>query len=199
MKNEMKWKIKTMLSFMWHPIVSSRFLVDGCSNFYLCKHLKINSVKLLTVGDEFYLGNNSRIHFIQNYHGKSYNPFLKIGKQVDIGQRFTALCAAPIVIEDNALLASDILITSENHGMDPESEQSYAKQPLIAKPIKIGKGCWIGEKVSIMPGVTLGEKVIVAANSVVTKSFPSYTLIGGVPAKVIKKYDFNQHKWVKNN
>lgn len=70
-------------------------------------------------------------------------------------------------------------------------------QPLVASPVTIGRGCWIGEKVSIMPGVVLGNKCVVGANSVVTKSFPDYCIIGGIPARIIKKYDFIEHRWVR--
>jgi acetyltransferase-like isoleucine patch superfamily enzyme len=54
------------------------------------------------------------------------------------------------------------------------------------KGIKIGKNCWIGSKVSILDGVQLGNGCIVAAGAVVTKSFPDNSIIGGVPAKLLK-------------
>ena len=80
--------------------------------------------------------------------------------------------------------------------MNPEGHASYADNPLEAAPVNIGKGCWIGEKAVILPGVTLGDKCIVAAGAVVNKSFPPYTLLGGVPARALKKYDFEMHQWV---
>ena len=90
-----------------------------------------------------------------------------------------------------------MLITSENHGMNPEQNLNYAKTPLEARTVSIGKGCWIGEKVSIMPGVVLGNRCIVAANAVVTKSVPDYCMVAGMPAKIIKKYNFESHSWEK--
>lgn len=133
----------------------------------------------------------------QNIGGGVYKPSVEIGTNVCIGSGFSALSAAPIVIEDNCLFASNIIVTSENHGMNPEIADSYADTPLEGKPVYIGKGCWIGEKASIMPGVTLGDRCIVAANAVVTKSFPAYSLIGGVPARMMKRYDLKSHAWVK--
>ena len=56
-------------------------------------------------------------------------------------------------------------------------------------PIKLKDNCWIGSGSIILPGVELGEHVIVAAGSVVTKSFPSNSIIGGVPAKLISSVD----------
>ncbi len=119
-----------------------------------------------------------------------------MGSNITIGNRFTALSAAPINIGDNCLIASDVMITSENHGLNPEISESYADNPLNTAPVHIGKGCWIGEKAIILPGVTIGNRCIIAAGAVVNKSFPAYTLIAGVPAKSIKRYDFEQHEWV---
>ena len=89
------------------------------------------------------------------------------------------------------------MISSENHGVDPDLE--YVDQPLISKPVTIGDGCWIGEKVCILPGVTIGKKCIVGAGSVVTKSIPNFSMAVGNPAKIIKHYDFDKHKWEKTN
>ena len=94
-------------------------------------------------------------------------------------------------------MASNILITTENHGIDPQKK--YAEQILISNDVKIGRNCWIGEKVTILPGVTIGNNVIIGAGSVVTKSFEDNTIIAGCPAKCIKKYNFDKNQWEKFN
>ena len=188
--------IKQCATFIWHPLFSIYLFKRGIRNFTILPQLTINNKRKLFIENGFYLGRNSRFLIVSFYKGVKYNPEIRIGTNVSIGNRFTALSAAPIVIGDNSLLASDILITSENHGIDPEKNASYSDNPLVAAPVKIGKGCWIGEKTVILPGVTLGDKCIVAAGAVVNKSFPSYTLIGGVPARIIKKYDFEKHRWI---
>ncbi|WP_405373425.1 DapH/DapD/GlmU-related protein [Pseudobutyrivibrio sp.] len=95
------------------------------------------------------------------------------------------------------MIASNVLICSENHGIDPESTTPYMSQPLISKPVSIGEGSWIGEMVCILPGVHIGKKCIIGAGSVVTKSIPDYSIAVGNPAKVIKKYNFKTHNWEK--
>lgn len=194
MENEKYYKDNGYISLASYRVCI--FVKNSCKTFVIMPQMTINNMRKLKVGDKFYLGRNSRFLMVTVYKGTSYSPFVKIGNNVSIGNRFTALSAAPIVVEDDCLLASDILITSENHGLDPETYTSYADNPLDATPVRIGKGCWIGEKAVILPGVTLGDKCIVAAGAVVTKSFPSYTLVGGVPAKVLKTYDFETHKWI---
>ena len=104
---------------------------------------------------------------------------IQICNNVYIGYNCSILAVAPIIIEDNTLIASNVLITSENHGMDPEYGESYGITPLISKKVIIGEGCWIGEKAIILPGVELGKRCIIAAGAVVTKSFPAYSLVGG--------------------
>jgi lipopolysaccharide O-acetyltransferase len=100
------------------------------------------------------------------------------------------------MIGNSVLIASNVLISSENHGMNPESDIPYMDQDLIARDVVIKDGAWIGQNVCILPGVTIGEKSIIGAGSIVTKSIPDYCIAAGNPAKVIKKYDFSSHKWV---
>lgn len=187
--------IKALLTFLYHPVLTIRLLFKGAKQFYIAPQITINSLRHLRIGTNVSIGRNSRFLFIHEYYGGVYNPSVTIGNNVSIGNRFSALSAAAITIGDNCLIASDVLITSENHGMNPEISDSYADIPLIVADVEIGKGCWIGEKVSIMPGVTLGERCIVAANAVVTKSFPANCLIGGVPAKRLKTYSLEDHAW----
>ena len=86
-----------------------------------------------------------------------------------------------IYIGDDTIFAPGVKIISANH--DPKDLQKWSKTP----PIKIGCRCWIGTNAVILPGVELGDKVIVAAGSVVTKSFETGSIIAGCPAKEISK------------
>lgn len=108
-----------------------------------------------------------------------------------------------IVIGDNTLIASRVFISDHNHGdyksnnhqSSPESIPS--KRPLSSAPIIIGKNVWIGENVSILPGVIIGNGSIIGAGSIVTTSIPDNSIAAGVPAKVIKQYDFQKNLWKK--
>lgn len=155
----------------------------------------INKLQYLTILNNVRIGNFARINFYDTFNDCSYNPSLIIGNNAYIGNHFTCLCTDRIIIEDDVLIASYVTITSENHGMNPESEVAYNKQSLSTAPIRICKGVWLGEKVSVLPGVTIGEKSIIGTNSVVTKDIPPYTIAAGIPAKVIKKYNFEKHIW----
>ena len=140
----------------------------------------------MSIGDNTYIHDYSRIC---NYiRGEERDVEIRIGNNCHVGYYFTLLNASKVYIGDNVLFASHVLVTSENHGMDPESEQAYVDQPLQASSVSIGDGCWIGERVCILPGVTIGKKCIIGAGSVVTKSIPDYCIAAGNPAKVIKKY-----------
>jgi len=195
--NTFKKIIRQVITFLLHPVISWYLFLHGSRSFYILPQMTIKNKQYLKAGSNFYLGRNSRLMMFSGYKGGRYSPGIIIGSNITIGNRFTALSAAPITIGDDCLLASDILIASENHGTDPEKYTSYADNPLDAAPVTIGKGCWIGEKAIILPGVNLGDKCIVAAGAVVNKSFPAYTIVAGMPAKAIKQYDFNRHQWVR--
>lgn len=86
-----------------------------------------------------------------------------------------------VFIDDNTLFAPGVKIISANHSKESLTDHD------VDNPIKIGKNCWLGTNCVILPGVVLGDNVIVAAGSVVTKSFGSNLILGGVPAKIIKE------------
>lgn len=107
-----------------------------------------------------------------------------IGKNVWISMAVSGHCYIQggngIVINDDTIFAPGVKIISANHNFSDYSRHS------IATPIVIGNHCWIGANSVILPGVQLGDRVIVGAGSVVTKSFPSNVIIAGNPAKVIR-------------
>lgn len=152
----------------------------------------LQNTQFIEIGHNTTILSNARI---QNFYPKAGETIIKIGSGCFIGFNLSLLNASRIEIGDNVLFASNVLITSENHGMDPESDIPYMDQTLFSMPVIIEEGCWVGEKVCIMPGVTIGSKSIIGAGSIVTKSIPPYCIAVGNPAKVIKKYNFKSHKW----
>ena len=89
-----------------------------------------------------------------------------------------------ITIGDNCLIGHNTVLATINHKLEPQ----YKRQ-LYYAPIKICNNVWIGSNSTILQGVTIGEWAVVAAGAVVTKDVEPYTIVGGVPAKFIKKVD----------
>ncbi len=121
-----------------------------------------------------------------------------IGDNVRIGQNIKIDCYERVEIEDNCLLASDICIIDSNHGTGIEKE-SYVETAGVRKPVRIGKGSWIGERVCILAGANIGEKCIIGTNAVVTGNIPDYSIAVGIPARVIKTYNMETGQWEKVN
>lgn len=86
-----------------------------------------------------------------------------------------------ITIGDDTIFAPGVKIISANHNL--ENYSTHIKR----NPVIIGKNCWLGTNSVILPGVELGDNVVVAAGSVVTKSFESNIILAGVPARILKK------------
>ncbi|KAF1682473.1 MULTISPECIES: sugar O-acetyltransferase [unclassified Veillonella] len=111
------------------------------------------------------------------------------GKNISVGDNFlinfngVILDIAPVTIGDNVMIGPNTLIVTVNHPLSAKERRNHM---AIAKPITIGNDVWIGGNVTILPGVTIGDNVVVAAGAVVTNDVPSNTLVGGVPAKTIK-------------
>ena len=155
----------------------------------------ISKKEKISIGIKTKICANSRI---QNYLSLDNDEIgIYIGNRCFIGYNFTILNASRIIIEDDVLIASNCMITSENHGINPESNLNYIEQELVSKPVRIKSGTWIGQNACILPGVEIGNKCIIGANSVVTKSIPDFCIACGNPARIIKKYNFEKHKWEK--
>lgn len=95
-------------------------------------------------------------------------------------------CASKIVLDENVRCGANTLITDTDWHMDDPRTGPSA-------PVIIGKGVWLGVNVIVLKGVTIGENTLVAAGSLVTHSLPANVVAGGIPAKIIKGIDVNQH------
>ncbi|MCI7474337.1 MAG: sugar O-acetyltransferase [Clostridiales bacterium] len=106
---------------------------------------------------------------------------IHIGKNVFINMGCKFQDQGGIFIEDGALIGHNVVLATLNHAASPENRSS-----MIPAPIRIGKNVWIGANATILSGVTIGDGAIVAAGAVVNRDVPENTVVGGVPAKVIR-------------
>lgn len=120
-----------------------------------------------------------------------------IGNHVRIHRGSRVIAAGSIILDDDVLIAPEVFITDYNHGMDPEAVGGYSKQPLVVKSVKISEGSWLGQRVCIMPGVTIGKHCIIGAASVVTRDIPDYCIAVGPLARVVKRWDKALAAWVR--
>jgi len=128
---------------------------------------------------------------------------LHVGNDVQINDYVHIAAIESITIKDRVLIASKVFITDHNHGS--HGADNIHTSPLIppidralfSSPVMIEEDVWIGEFVSILPGVTIGKGSIIGTMSVVTKDIPPYSIAVGAPAKVVKNYNFEKCEWVK--
>ena len=121
-----------------------------------------------------------------------YEPEIIIGDNCSIGEFCHITAINKITIGDGVLTGRFVYIGDNAHGglSLEEADTPPARRHLTSKgEIKIGRNVWIGDKVSIFGGVTIGDNVIIGANSVVTHYISSNCMVAGVPAKVIKKLE----------
>ncbi|MEC4049271.1 acyltransferase [Flavobacterium sp. SUN046] len=160
---------------------------------------KIKWGKFLRLGNQVYVSALSKngIHFGDNVSigafgrvivSTSLNDIgdtIVIGNNVGIGEFAYLGGAGGLEIGDECIVGQYLSCHPENHNYQ-DTSISIRHQGVSRKGIKIGKNCWIGSKVTILDGVHIGDGSIIAAGSVVNKSFPENSIIGGVPAKLLK-------------
>ena len=166
---------------------------SGVKIHYPCIITK-NEGDTIDIGKNSKILSNGRIQLYSDLVGKPVT--FQMGQGCYVMRRFTALGAGNIRIGNEVLISDDVMIDTKNHGTNPENSTPYMDQPLCnINDVVIGEGTWIGTKVTILSGVSIGKKCIIGAGAVVTKNIPDYSIAVGNPAKVIKKYNFITKEW----
>lgn len=117
-----------------------------------------------------------------------------IGDHSHITPRVTLV--GPVTIGKNVIVANGVIISGLTHNYT-DVNTPIARQGVSTNPTVIEDDAWIGSNSSIIQGITIGTHCIVAAGSVVTKSVPPYSVVGGNPARILRRYDFERKEWVK--
>ena len=150
---------------------------------------KLRGQEYVTIDPGTSFGRMAVLTAWDNQDGRKYTPEIRIGKNCNFGDFVHITAINKIVIGDNVLTGRWVTITDNSHG-DTQLENlktAPIKREWVSKgPVIIGNNVWIGDKATILPGVTIGDGAIIGANSVVTSDIPSYCVAGGNPAKIIK-------------
>jgi len=124
--------------------------------------------------------------FIQPPFYCDYGINLELGKNVFMNFNCTILDCAKVKIGENTLFGPNVQIYTPMHPMNAKERITWVE---YAKPVTIGKNCWIAGNVTILPGVTIGDNTVIVAGSVVTKDIPANSLAFGNPCKVAKNIE----------
>jgi acetyltransferase-like isoleucine patch superfamily enzyme len=138
----------------------------------------------LQIGNNSGIGAFSRVEISQSFN--NIGSQITIGNNVGIGPYASLGGAGGLTIGDECIIGPYLSCHPENHNFE-NVDVSIRLQGVTRKGIIIGRNCWIGAKVSILDGVEVGHSCVIAAGAVVTKSYPDHSVIGGVPAKLIKR------------
>jgi acetyltransferase-like isoleucine patch superfamily enzyme len=168
---------------------------------------RIQNPENIFIGDDVSIGPGSLLKTVTHYPAnvsyakeagypiQEFSPRLEIGDRVSATASLQISALNSIIIENDVMFASNIFICDGLHGYD-KADTPFKYQPMTRiSPITIKQGCWIGQNVVILPGVTIGEFSIIGANSVVTRDIPSRSIAVGSPARVGKKWDEDTSMW----
>lgn len=145
------------------------------------------------------LGEVGKGTFINSPFQCDYGYNIKVGKNFFANYNLSILDGAEVIAGDNVFIAPNVTITTAGHAID-EKQRNLGLE--IARKIIIGNSVWIGANVAILPGVTIGNNVIIGAGSVVNKDIPSNVVAVGNPCRVLRsitKEDEHKYKLFKEN
>jgi len=154
-----------------------------CAPFPVHTGGRVRALALRTAG--FNIGHGTLfwgMPTITGHHGLYSH--LTIGRFCRINLGCTIDLGADVTIGDNISIGHHVMLMSTSHEIGPAERRAGQ---VLARPIVIGSGAWLGARSVIMPGVTVGNSAIVAAGAIVTKDVPPNTVVGGVPARVLRE------------
>lgn len=169
---------------------------------------EIRNSERIYLGDGVRLGPGSVLKAITRYPGGSlrhpegkhveqtFEPVIRIGHRVTATASLHVAALQEITIEDDVMFASNVFMCDGLHGYESADVPFKFQGMRQIAPITIGKGCWVGQNVVILPGVTIGEYAIIGANSVVSKDVPAQSIAMGTPARVAKRWEASSQAWL---
>lgn len=184
-------RLDLCLAYFWNLPYVHRMGALG-KDVKLGRGLRIEGPEFMFLGDRVRISDYCRfaIQTVNRQTGSpaiALSPRLAIGDDSYVGSFSVFSCMSEISIGRNVAIADHCYIGDLYHGFEnmdlPPAEQYLQSHG----PVRIGDGAWIGAKVSVLSGVTIGKRCVIGANSVVTSDIPDYHVAAGAPARVIRR------------
>lgn len=159
-------------------------------NVLIGKLETLHGARYISIAKNTQFGNHLFLTAWDEVSGKTFYPSIEIGYNCSFGAYNHITSINRIKIGNGVLTGKWVTITDNNHGDGSIEQLALApeQRPMSSKgAVLIGDNVWLGDKVTVLAGVRIGNNVTVAANSVVTKDIPDNTIAGGIPAQIIKK------------
>lgn len=182
---------KTMKAWVYTGMYRRSFRFLGRGTVITPRFRNVCGTKHISIGGGCTIGTLVTLTAFESYGGETFSPEITIGHNCSIGDFSHISCINAMHIGNDVRMGKNVLITDNSHG-NPANSEEFAiapnHRPLFSKgPVIIHDRVWIGEKASVLPGVTVGEGAIIGANAVVTKDVPPYSLAAGNPARILKE------------
>ncbi|MBI3955615.1 acyltransferase [Candidatus Gottesmanbacteria bacterium] len=194
----MSYQLFYWLGELYTYLLRGKFYHFG-ENSIIKPFLNSSNEKYISIGNNVNIGSFCRITVSTEFGGvkcKSKNRIrIKVGNNVDIGNNTFISANNNIEVGNHVIMAPYVFLTDHDHGF-LDVNKNLHEQPLTEGGyVKIGDNVFLGVKSTILKNVTIGEHSTVAANSVVTKDVPPYSIVAGNPARIIKTYNFRRKRW----
>jgi acetyltransferase-like isoleucine patch superfamily enzyme len=143
----------------------------------------------ISIGDDVQVFPRAWLSVVEEHLGSRYEPRLTIGNRVKLGHDLVIACIGEVVIEDDVLVSDRVFIGDTSHGFSDPDTPIHAQPMMPPRPVRIGRGAFLGVGSIVLGGVQVGPNGYVAAGAVVTKDVPARTVVAGNPATPIKAWN----------
>lgn len=181
-------KIEAFYVSLFNRYIKTLFHYCG-NGLSIAPSLEYMGLNNVSIGNNFSAGERLKLRTFDRWGNTTFIPSITIGDNVNIETDCHISAINSVTIGNNVLIASFVYISDHSHGNVNDDWEGRAplEQSLYSKgPVIIEDNVWLGEKVTVLPGVHIGHGAIIGANSVVTKDIPAYAVAVGSPAKVLK-------------
>lgn len=189
-----KWS--SLISHVHTSLIRRRFKHVGRHTVLGYPFVRLCGEGAITIGDHTYIEPMTELTAWTQYKDQTFSPTITIGDGCTIrhGSQITAINY--IHIGNNLLTGPNVLITDNAHGANERIDELKIRPQdrlLTSKGgVTIGDNVWLGARVVVLPGVSIGDGAVIAAGSIVTKDIPAYSIAAGIPARVIKQFEQKQ-------
>ena len=180
-------KLQNLRRAFVHPTakIKCKSKIKYGKNLSIDRNCYIDALSLegIVMGTNVSIGKSTCIECSGTF--KEIGKGLKVGNNVGLGTHGFFGCAGGITIGDNTIFGNYVSLHSENHNFK-DTDMPIRLQGVNRKGIVIGEDCWVGAKATILDGTVIGKGCIIAAGAVVRGEIPPYSIVGGVPAQIIR-------------